>query len=243
MDFDKLGFWDINIDGKIDMQDVLLIDDYEEFNNDQSCAVNDWDDDESDEESDIFDEEEEKSSINNEDDIGDSFANVGDTSLKHPILGHWKYYDGSIWNIENALIDHFVELQENYDTQSYNDLCEMIAEIYYYDPQKAVEYLRWVIECFPSKDLDNPDEFVNYNYHLRVTPISNLFNECTKDNGVTLLDAMEKDDVLLNAFLKQVTWEKHNLSPLANCMSFYHMYGMFEKSFSFAVSQLCVGKV
>ena len=84
---------------------------------------------------------------------------VAEPIRKKPTDGVWKYYDEDFdgpWNYDQALIENFPELAEDYEPNvSDSTLPDIIIETYEINHERTIKYLKWLWNTFTA------DLFVN----------------------------------------------------------------------------------
>ena len=139
---------------------------------------------------------------------------VAEPKRTKPTTGVWKYYsddfDG-MWHFDQALIEQFPELAEDYEPNvSDSTLGEIIVETYEIDKERAVKYLKWLWKTFtPDLFADEKDScWDRYSFRGRAALIQDLILENKGDEYLYNLLKTDKDFII--AGFKDCVHEKHN---------------------------------
>lgn len=139
-----------------------------------------------------------------------------------PSVGVWKYYEesfGGSWNYDQALIENFPELAEDYEPNiSDNTLPNIIIETYEIDHDRAVKYLKWLWKTF------TPDLFVNEkdsvwereSYKGRGLLIYRLISE--NEDSEELYKLLKGDVEFIYAAFRDCVHKKHQYELVKNYM-------------------------
>lgn len=231
-DWKKLIYEDVDFDGEISDYDILENDDNlrlemereevpsSDYEEDDGCL----DEDEIDGE-DYFDEEFYEETDDgywgNREEISIPLTFVEDEPKKtKPRTGVWKYYDAmdNSWDFVQALIDYFPEVAQNYKCDN-THLAKIVADTYAISPKKAIEYLNWLWEFFPSSILNQREkEFDNPSYQCRAYLVWYLITQ--EEETPELYNFVCSDKVIENIFIESI-FEKNETVTIKSFLTYF----------------------
>ena len=219
------GCPDFNFDGKLDLSDYLLYSDYldeleNEANENDEFGISDQEEYcEDDIEYGSDDEDDSKAFDYNQD---NSFKSSAGNSREGK--GIWRYYspDWKDWSYDQALIENFPELAEDYDPNiSDSTLPNIIIETYEIDPDRAVKYLKWLWKTFTpnlfANEKDTPG-FETESYKGRGNLISRLILEFGDSDS--LYNLLKSDLDFIFAAFRDCKHQKHDYWLVKSYMLF-----------------------
>lgn len=147
-------------------------------------------------------------------------------SLEHkkrskPTDGVWRYYDDwKDWDFDQALIDNFPELEEDYAGNRDTSLVDIILETYEIDKDRAVSYLKWLWKTFtPDLFADEKETAWGTNsFNGRGKLIERLIIHNEKCDY--LYNLLKTDIDFLNAGFIDCRHPKHDYSLVKDYMEF-----------------------
>lgn len=231
-----LGVLDENFDGKVDMEDAIISDDF-----DKEIGRSSYLSDEENEDDDFLDAEE--YDFDNDEDESEDDADGNESTITlslslaepkrtKPITGPWKYYDESFesWDYAQALIDNFPELANDYESNSDSTLPTIISDAYEEDKPKCLKYLKWLWRYFtPSLFSDEKDSpWHRSSYRGRGELIYHLLTE--NDNDEYLYQLLKTDLDFINAACKDCVYDKHDYSLIEQYMKLMLRYNDCESA-------------
>jgi len=139
---------------------------------------------------------------------------IAEPERTKPTTGVWKYYDedfGGMWNFDQALIEQFPELADDYEPNvSCYTLRDIIVETYEIDKERAVKYLKWLWNTFTpdlfEDEKEKPGE--GNSFRIRAGLIKELIWKNSGDEYLYKIIKNDKD-FLITAF-RDCVHEKHN---------------------------------
>lgn len=150
--------------------------------------------------------------------------------------GFWKYYVGEIfpvWNGVLALCENFPELNELYFNNDSVSVSTIIKEVYSYDSKKAIDYLLWIWNTFPSSEIKKTNEAgFEFNEDIRTKSLFFLFDSYDNDY---IYEKFKTDDSFIKAYF-DADWEKHDMFYLSSIFCFFinkHDYDLAFKAYKY----------
>ena len=136
--------------------------------------------------------------------------------------GVWKYYDedfGGTWNYDQALIENFPELAEDYEPNvSDSTLPDIVTETYEIDHDRTVKYLKWLWKTFtPDLFIDEKDSvWGRQSYKGRGMLIERLILE--NEGSEDLYKLLKSDVDFLCAAFRDCVHDKHEYNLVKRYM-------------------------
>lgn len=152
-----------------------------------------------------------------------SFSVVESKRAK-PSVGVWKYYDenfGGSWNYDQALIENFPALAQDYEPNiSDETLPNIIVETYEIDHDRAVKYLKWLWKTFAPDLFDNEKDSVweRESYKGRALLIYRLISE--NEDSKELYKLLKGDVEFIYAAFRDCVHKKHQIEVVKEYMLF-----------------------
>lgn len=151
-------------------------------------------------------------------------ASVVESKRTKPSVGVWKYYDesfGGRWNYDQALIENFPELAQDYEPNiSDETLPNIIVETYEIDRDRAVKYLKWLWKTFTPDLFDDEKDSVweRESYKGRALLIYRLISE--NEDSEELYKLLKGDVEFMYAAFRDCIHKKHQIGFVKEYMLF-----------------------